>query len=88
MDNMIFCQSCAMPLTNPEDYGTNKDGSRNEDYCCHCFGNGEFFMDQTMDEAIETCIPFVSDGNPYANAEEARKAMQEFFPTLKRWKKQ
>ena len=30
--NMKFCQSCAMPMTE-ELYGSNKDGSKNEDYC-------------------------------------------------------
>ena len=29
--NMKFCQSCAMPMTE-ELYGSNKDGSKNEDY--------------------------------------------------------
>jgi len=86
MENMIFCQSCAMPLTKPEDYGTNADGSRNADYCCHCFANGAFLAQESMEDFIEGCIPFVSEGNPYANADEARKAMQEFFPTLKRWR--
>jgi len=84
---MMFCQSCGMPLTKDEDFGTNADGTRNTDYCCHCFGNGAFFKEETMDEMIETCIPFVSNGNPYANADEARKSMQEYFPKLKRWAK-
>ncbi len=87
MENMILCQSCGMPLAQPEDFGTNADGSRNEDYCHYCFGEGKFFKEETMEEAIETCIPFVSEGNPYKDADEARKAMMEFFPTLKRWKK-
>lgn len=30
--DMKFCQSCAMPMTE-ELYGSNKDGSKNEDYC-------------------------------------------------------
>lgn len=87
MDNMIFCQSCGMPLTKPEDHGTNADGSKNGDYCCHCFGNGAFFKDETMEQMIETCLPFTLGGKPYNSEEEARKSMQAFFPTLKRWSK-
>jgi len=87
MENMIFCQSCAMPLQQEADYGTNADGSKNTDYCCHCFGNGAFQYEGSMEGMIEICVPFVSNGNPYANADEARKAMQEFFPKLKRWQK-
>jgi len=31
-----FCQSCGMPL-NPEVLGTEKDGSKNEEYCTYCY---------------------------------------------------
>ena len=37
MNNVIpevsFCQSCGMPLEKPEDFGTNMNKSRSEDYC-------------------------------------------------------
>jgi len=32
-----ICQSCAMPMNKEEDFGTNADGSKNEEYCTHCF---------------------------------------------------
>jgi len=32
------------------------------------------------------CVSYVSNGNPYLNEEYDRKAMQESFPNLKRWK--
>lgn len=82
---MKICQSCSMPMTKPEDFGTNADGSVNEDYCHYCMKDGSFTKVETMDEMIETCIPFVSKGDPYPDEETARKALKEFFPTLKRW---
>ncbi len=85
-NNMKFCQSCAMPLESPELYGTNADGSKNEDYCSYCYKDGAFTSESTMDEMIETCVPFVSKGEPWPDEDTARKAMQEFFPQLKRWK--
>ena len=27
-----ICQSCVMPMEKPEDFGTEADGSRNEEY--------------------------------------------------------
>jgi len=48
---MQMCQSCSMPLTKPEDNGTNKDGSKSVDYCSHCFVNGEFQSYITVEEA-------------------------------------
>ncbi len=81
-----FCQSCGMPMAaDGEMYGSNEDGSKNEDYCKYCFENGSFSSESTMEEMIESCIPFTVEGGEMTE-EEARKMMQEFFPTLKRWK--
>jgi hypothetical protein len=85
MEQMI-CQSCAMPMTEDAQFGTNTDGSRNKDYCCYCFTDGHFTQNQTMEEVIETCVPYVT-GSVYPDADAARKGMIEFFPTLKRWRK-
>lgn len=35
-DGMLFCQSCMMPMTKMEEFGTKTDGSHSLDYCCHC----------------------------------------------------
>ena len=85
------CQSCGMPFFEEGLYGTNADGTESSDYCKHCFTNGNFGNpDETMEEMIETCIPFEvkSDENPegYPDADTARKVMLQYFPSLKRWK--
>ncbi|WP_082651813.1 zinc ribbon domain-containing protein [Gorillibacterium timonense] len=85
MTALVFCQSCAMPLAQPEDHGTQTDGMLHEEYCCYCFKDGGFTTEETMDEMIESCVPHVSNGNPYPDANTARTAMKELFPKLKRW---
>ncbi|SDY11868.1 Putative zinc ribbon domain-containing protein [Evansella caseinilytica] len=85
---MRFCQSCSMPLENPEQFGTNADGSKNEEYCHYCFKDGKFVANVTMVEMIEQCIPHVSGGNPWPDEATARNAMLELFPKLKRWREQ
>jgi hypothetical protein len=40
-ENMGFCNSCGRPVYKGN-FGTNEDGSENEDYCKDCFQNGEF----------------------------------------------
>ena len=85
MENMKFCQSCAMPFEKPEDYGTESCGGKSEDYCCHCYQNGAFTGNQSMDEMIEICVPFTVEAGVHKTAEKARASMQEFFPKLKRW---
>ncbi len=83
----VICQSCAMPMTEDKQFGSNADGSKNGDYCCYCFEDGYFHKEETMAEAIETCVPFVLEAGVYPDASAAREAMRAFFPTLKRWKK-
>lgn len=82
-----YCQCCAMPMEEAELYGTNLDGSRNEDYCKYCFDKGEFTFKGTMEEMIEICVPHVLEANNDMTEEAERNMMSEFFPTLKRWKK-
>ncbi len=80
-----FCQSCGMPLTDESVYATEKDGSRNTDYCIYCYKDGGFTGEMTMEEMIEFCIPFTLEADPEKTREEARAEMQQFFPRLKRW---
>jgi hypothetical protein len=78
------CQSCGMPMSDESLFGTNENGSTNEEYCKYCYGNGAFYKDETMEEMIETCIPFmVEQGMP---AEQAKEILENTLPQLKRWK--
>lgn len=81
-----ICQSCAMPLKQDSDFGTNTDGSKSTEYCFHCYQNGKFLDEgTTLEEKIERNIKFgVMTG---WSVERARKMAQDLFPTLKRWKR-
>ena len=83
-----FCQSCGMPLTEGM-FGTNADGSRNEDYCPYCYKDGAFTIDCTMDVMIEFCSQFVDEVNKNMpkpmTKEEYKEMMRQYFPKLKRW---
>ena len=48
-----ICQSCAMPMNGESVFGTNKDGSKNSDYCIYCYKDGQFLQQATMEEYIE-----------------------------------
>ena len=80
---MLVCQSCGMPLKEAL-FGTEKDGSKNEDYCVYCYKDGAFTSECTMDEMINTCIPFMEEQG--MNKDEARKLLEKELPNLKRWK--
>lgn len=80
-----ICQSCSMPITKEEDFGTNKDKSKNYDYCIYCYKDGEFIDKVSMEEYIEMNVPFAEQAG--MTKEEMRKHCETVFPTLKRWKK-
>ncbi|MDR2038707.1 MAG: zinc ribbon domain-containing protein [Bacteroidales bacterium] len=84
-----ICQSCGMPLKEAVDFGTNADGSSNNEYCSYCFKDGSFTNDISMDEMIEINLDYLDEYNKDAEQkvtkEEAREQMKTYFPTLKRW---
>ena len=86
----LFCQSCGMPMHTAEQFGTNKDGLPNQEYCCYCYKEGAFTSDCTMDEMIEHCVQYLDEFNKDSNTqfskEEAIATMKKFFPSLRRWK--
>ena len=80
-----FCQSCGMPMEKPDDFGSNADGLKINDYCHFCFENGAFTApDITLEQMIERVagIMVTKMNMPEAQA----KAMaNQFIPKLKRW---
>ena len=79
-----ICQSCAMPMNDESVFGTNKDGSKNSDYCIYCYKDGEFLQHATMEEYIEMCSKFGEQAG--MTNEQMREYCTQVFPTLKRWK--
>ena len=43
-----ICQCCAMPIDETT-FGTEADGSKNEEYCQYCYADGHFTKECTMD---------------------------------------
>ena len=84
MENAKICQSCSMPMSKPEEFGTESCGSASQDYCCYCYQNGEFEgKDMTLEEMIDMCVEAMEPENP----EETRALLKEQLPKLKRWAK-
>lgn len=86
MSEKIFCQSCGMPMSEEEHFATNADGSKNEDYCAYCYRDGNFTADCTMEGMIDFCLNCEGSEEWFPDKEAAKKQMQEWFPSLKRWK--
>jgi len=85
MENKKFCQSCSMPIDQPILAGTEKDGTKSNEYCVYCYRDGAFLNPgMTLDEMKKLVREQM----------EIRK-MDEFIihravsslPMLKRWRK-
>lgn len=88
MENINRCQSCGMLLDDVSLYGKNADGTPNEEYCCYCFPKGAFNNpNETMEEMIDSCIPYLIEDGTCADENSARAMLQEYMPHLARWKK-
>ena len=86
MKNYKNCQSCGMPLKrDPKGGATNKDGTKNNKYCSHCFENGEFKQDCTALQMQEFSIKILKEkGFPGFFA----RFFSKGIPNLERWKSQ
>ena len=79
-----ICQSCAMPLHNDKERGTNKDNSMNTDYCIYCFKEGEFTNNMTLEETIADSVNYAKEAG--MTKEQMLEIQSKVLPTLKRWK--
>ncbi len=84
MENI--CQSCAMPLDNDEQSGTNEDGSSNSEYCCFCYKDGKFTSEVNLDEFIEKQVK-IGQEKMNLSENQARDMAEKILPGLRRWKK-
>lgn len=81
-----ICQSCGMPM-QAEQYGTEKDGSDNNEYCCYCYEDGGFTRQCSMEEMADFCAPIEVEDGRAETVEEAKAGLMAYFSTLKRWQK-
>ncbi|QEC66260.1 hypothetical protein FRZ67_02660 [Panacibacter ginsenosidivorans] len=78
-----FCQSCSMPLDNPEMLGTEKDGSKSNEYCKYCYQNGAFINpNMTLKEMTSVVINQME--KMHIDSKTIDMAVSS-LPHLKRW---
>ena len=81
-----ICQSCGMPMSDEGLLGTEKNGTKNQDYCKYCYKNGKFVDNVSMEEYVNMCSKFGAQAG-MTNAQ-MKTFCEKLFPTLKRWKKE
>lgn len=80
------CQSCGLTMSEKDDnVGTNFDGTLSSEYCSYCYELGEFTIDSTLDEMVESCVPLILEQYPDYSEEDAKEQMRQYLTSLKRW---
>ena len=80
------CQSCGMPLADPDLLGTEADGTPSEHHCKWCYQDGSYQGACTMEDMVEICVKnMVAPDSPFTE-DEARAYMEALLPTLDRWR--
>jgi hypothetical protein len=73
-----------MPITKDEDFGTNADGDRNDEFCHFCFRDGAFVEPSvTLQQMIDKCASMMKQ---MAVPDEQIEQTKTFIPMLKRWR--
>ncbi len=86
MNPNLICQSCTMPIDNMADRGTEKDGSKNSEYCKYCYQDGNLIEpDMTLSQMKEMVTMQMKKMNlPETIIQHSLHAL----PGLKRWQKE
>lgn len=80
-----FCQSCGRPLEGEADSGTNRGGTRSNEFCGLCYADGEFVdPDLTNAEMAERAARAMAAERDMP-LEAARAMVEGFIDHLSRW---
>jgi len=80
------CQSCCLPMDNPELCGTEADGTRSKHYCVRCYKDGAFTQpDATLETILGISAKVWAEKVPNLTVEQAKAQLNAKFPYLKRW---
>ena len=85
MNTENICQSCSMPLTDPELLGTEADNSPSSDYCRYCYKQGKFTDPDMTLENMKAHIMKRMENQDIP--EDILESAVLRLPLLKRWKK-
>ncbi len=85
-DKVPVCQSCAMPLEEPGQLGTEAGGAASREYCCYCYQGGKFTAELTLAQMQAKLVALALE-RKFMPEGEARKLAATVLPGLSRWKR-
>lgn len=82
-----ICQSCGMPMSEAEQFGTNADGGRCEEYCTYCFQGGEFTAPEMTLQGMMEHVAAIGVEKLGLSGEQAKALAANIIPQLERWRR-
>lgn len=80
-----ICQSCSMPLNkDPQGGGTEKDGSKNTEYCSLCYKKGAFIQPNMTVTEMQVLVKGKLQDMHFPGF--LASLFTKNIPQLKRWK--
>ncbi len=79
----LICQSCGLPFSGKL-MGTNRDETKNDEYCANCLDEGEFTDPSLTLHKLEAKLIEMAEVHEEITLEAAQAAIKE-LPYLKRW---
>ena len=87
MEDKTRCQSCGMPLDyfqGKDNFGTNVDGTKSDEYCSMCFRDGRFAEPSlTVNDMLNKSVNHMVKALKFTR-ERAKELSFEVIPKLKR----
>ena len=84
--NKNVCQSCGESIYRISEFGTDKDGSINTDYCFHCYQEGSYTdKNMRLEQKIARNIELAAKMG--ISRSKAIKQANAILPNLKRWRR-
>lgn len=80
-----FCQSCGMYLSDDGDRAIEPGGALSSDWCKWCGIEGSENPEETLEELIERCAPYMVESGSFKTVDEAVSLLGTVLPQLKRW---
>lgn len=80
----LICQSCGFSFS-PEFRGTNRDLSKNNQFCISCYKNGKFTDPHLTIQELEKTYFIKAREHNQISLEEAHEIIKT-LPDLERWK--
>ena len=84
MESNQYCQSCNIPIENAEMKGTEKGGTKSNEFCKLCYANGEFIHPKLTLDDMKLLVKSQMENLKFPTMS-IEKAIYT-LPQLKRWR--